>query len=143
MNRIITAIMGQESSQEKAATGSANAPTDPTRTPSATEEADTANHMFGQIAEAMDASQNRRKSQLLQSPESIREAQEENEDDARSPESKKKTRKDQHSDAHREKKQKSKKGKHRKSLDVDSSQLIPDVETFEAEEQPSQTREEL
>lgn len=141
MNRFISAIMGQESSQV-ADTGSADTPADPTRTPSSVDEPDTTNHMFSQIADAMDASQNRRKSQLLQanSPGATQDDIAEVEEDAHSPELKKKKnkRKDRHSGEHGETKRKSKKDKHKKSLDADFSQLISNVETFETEEQPSQ-----
>lgn len=142
MNRIINAIMGQDSSQE-VPTDAANTPADPTRTPSDND--NQTNRVFEDIADAMDASQNRRKSHLLQanSPDATQIDHAQGEHAPSSPESRKKKHKHRHSSDGRdaESKKSKKKDKHRKSTELDSSQLIPDVETFEPAEQPSEQQD--
>lgn len=142
MNRIINAIMGQDSSQE-APTDAANTPADPTRTPSDND--NQTNRVFEDIADAMDASQNRRKSQLLQanSPDATRIDHAQGEHAPSSPESRKKKHKHKQSSDGREaeSKKSKKKDKHRKSTELNSSQLIPDVETFEPAEQSSEQQD--
>ena len=142
MNRIINAIMGQDSSQE-VPTDAANTPADPTRTPSDND--NQTNRVFEDIADAMDASQNRRKSHLLRvnSPEATKIDHAQSEHAPSSPESRKKKHKHKQSSGGRdaELKKSKKKDKHRKSTELDSSQLIPDVETFEPTEQPSEQQE--
>ena len=143
MNRIINAIMGQDSSQE-APTDAANTPADPTRTPSDNDSQ--TNRVFEDIADAMDASQNRRKSHLLQanSPDATQIDHAQGEHAPSSPESRKKRHKHKQSSDGRgvESKKSKKKDKHRKSTELDSSHLIPDVETFEPAEQPSEQQDE-
>lgn len=141
MNRIINAIMGQDSSQE-APTDTANTSADPTRRPSDND--NQTNRVFEDIADAMDASQNRRKSHLLQanSPDATQINHAQGEHAPSSPESRKKKHKHKQSSDGRdaESKKSKKKEKHRKSTELDSSQLIPDVETLEPAEQSSQQR---
>lgn len=142
MNRIINAIMGQDSSQE-APTDAANTQADPTRTPSDND--NQTNRVFEDIADAMDASQNRRKSHLLQanSPDATQIDHAQGEHAPSSPESRKKKHKHKHSSDGRdaESKKSKKKDRQRKSTELDSSQLIPDVETFEPAEQPSEQQD--
>lgn len=142
MNRIINAIMGQDSSQE-APTDAANTPAHRTRTPSDND--NQTNRVFDDIADAMDASQNRRKSHLLQanSPDATQIEHAQDEHAPSSPELRKKKHKHKHSSEGRdaESKKSKKKDKHRKSTELDSSQLIPDVETFEPAKQPSEQQD--